>query len=42
MTVKYLVASLILGLSGAASATPELPRHADLDLKPHAGWRTRR
>ena len=33
MTVKYLVASLILGLSGAASATPELPRHADLDLK---------
>ena len=33
MTVKYLVASLILGLSGAASATPELPRHADLYLK---------
>ncbi|MFJ5255189.1 heme-binding protein [Pseudomonas sp. NPDC088414] len=35
MTVKYLAASLALGLSASASAfaAPELPRHADLDLK---------
>jgi uncharacterized protein GlcG (DUF336 family) len=33
MTVKYFVASLMIGLSGAAVASPELPRHADLDLK---------
>ncbi|KHA70851.1 hypothetical protein NZ35_23255 [Pseudomonas chlororaphis] len=33
MTVKYLVASLMIGLSGVAAASPELPRHADLDLK---------
>jgi uncharacterized protein GlcG (DUF336 family) len=33
MTVKYLVASLLIGLSGAAVASPELPRHSDLDLK---------
>lgn len=33
MSVKYLLASLAIGLSGAAHATPELPRHADLDLK---------
>ena len=32
MTVKFLVASLMIGLSGAAVASPELPRHADLDL----------
>ena len=28
MTVKFLVASLMIGLSGAAVASPELPRHA--------------
>ena len=33
MTVKFLVASLMIGLSGVAAASPELPRHADLDLK---------
>ncbi|TDV46652.1 uncharacterized protein GlcG (DUF336 family) [Pseudomonas helmanticensis] len=33
MTVKYFVASLMIGLSGVAVASPELPRHADLDLK---------
>jgi uncharacterized protein GlcG (DUF336 family) len=33
MTVKYLVASLALGLSASVFAGPELPRHADLDLK---------
>lgn len=33
MTAKYLVASLAIGLGTAAFATPELPRHADLDLK---------
>ncbi|WP_236193001.1 GlcG/HbpS family heme-binding protein [Pseudomonas glycinae] len=33
MYVKYLLASLAIGLSGAAHAAPELPRHADLDLK---------
>jgi uncharacterized protein GlcG (DUF336 family) len=33
MTVKYFVASLMIGLSSAAVASPELPRHADLDLK---------
>ena len=33
MTVKYLAASLALGLSASAFAAPELPRHADLDLK---------
>ncbi|WP_409316441.1 GlcG/HbpS family heme-binding protein [Pseudomonas sp. KCJK9016] len=33
MTVKYLVASLAIGLGTAAFAAPELPRHADLDLK---------
>ena len=33
MTVKYFLASLMIGLSGAAVASPELPRHADLDLK---------
>lgn len=33
MTVKYLIASLTIGLSGAVFAAPELPRHADLDLK---------
>jgi uncharacterized protein GlcG (DUF336 family) len=33
MTVKFLVASLMIGLTGAAVASPELPRHADLDLK---------
>ncbi|MHA3735986.1 GlcG/HbpS family heme-binding protein [Pseudomonas sp. Eth.TT006] len=32
MTVKYLLASLMIGLSGAAVASPELPHHADLDL----------
>jgi len=32
MTVKYLVASLAIGLGTAAFAAPELPRHADLDL----------
>ncbi|MBX9406482.1 heme-binding protein [Pseudomonas baetica] len=33
MTIKYLVASLAIGLSGSVFAAPELPRHADLDLK---------
>jgi uncharacterized protein GlcG (DUF336 family) len=33
MTIKYFVASLMIGLSGVAVASPELPRHADLDLK---------
>lgn len=33
MTVKYLAASLALGLSASVFAAPELPRHADLDLK---------
>ncbi|MCU0073198.1 heme-binding protein [Pseudomonas koreensis] len=33
MTVKYLVACLAIGLGTAAFAAPELPRHADLDLK---------
>jgi uncharacterized protein GlcG (DUF336 family) len=33
MTLKYLVASLAIGLGGVAVASPELPRHADLDLK---------
>ncbi|MCP1485050.1 uncharacterized protein GlcG (DUF336 family) [Pseudomonas fluorescens] len=33
MNVKFLVASLMIGLSGVAAASPELPRHADLDLK---------
>jgi len=33
MTFKYLIASLAIGLSGAAFAAPELPRHADLDRK---------
>lgn len=33
MTVKYLIASLAIGLSGAAFAAPELPQHLDLDLK---------
>ena len=33
MNVKYLVASLALGLSASVFASPELPRHADLDLK---------
>ncbi|WP_435034292.1 GlcG/HbpS family heme-binding protein [Pseudomonas neuropathica] len=33
MTVKYFVASLALGLSASVFAGPELPRHADLDLK---------
>ena len=33
MTFKYFVASLMIGLSCAAVASPELPRHADLDLK---------
>ncbi|WP_449123117.1 GlcG/HbpS family heme-binding protein [Pseudomonas sp. MPG01] len=33
MTIKYFVASLMIGLSGVAAASPELPRHADLDLK---------
>jgi len=33
MTVKYLIASLTIGLSSAAFAAPDLPRHADLDLK---------
>ncbi|MBP5966892.1 MULTISPECIES: GlcG/HbpS family heme-binding protein [Pseudomonas] len=33
MNVKYLVASLAIGLSASVFASPELPRHADLDLK---------
>ncbi|WP_248738701.1 GlcG/HbpS family heme-binding protein [Pseudomonas sp. MWU12-2029] len=33
MSAKYLVASLAIGLGTAAFAAPELPRHADLDLK---------
>ena len=33
MTFKYLVASLAIGLSTSAFASPDLPRHADLDLK---------
>ncbi|WP_166218003.1 GlcG/HbpS family heme-binding protein [Pseudomonas atagonensis] len=33
MTVKYLLASLVVGLSASVFAAPELPRHADLDLK---------
>ena len=33
MSAKYLVASLAIGLGTAAIAAPELPRHADLDLK---------
>ncbi|RIJ09225.1 heme-binding protein [Pseudomonas sp. 91RF] len=33
MTVNYLIASLAIGLGTAAFAAPELPRHADLDLK---------
>ena len=33
MTVKYLATSLALGLSVSVFAAPELPRHADLDLK---------
>ncbi|MFJ2326073.1 MULTISPECIES: heme-binding protein [Pseudomonas] len=33
MNVKFLVASLMIGVSGVAAASPELPRHADLDLK---------
>ncbi|MFW9078994.1 GlcG/HbpS family heme-binding protein [Pseudomonas sp. P2757] len=33
MTVKYLLASLAISLSSGAFAAPELPRHADLDLK---------
>ena len=33
MTLKFLLASLTLGLSAGVYASPELPRHADLDLK---------
>ncbi|MDR9860416.1 GlcG/HbpS family heme-binding protein [Pseudomonas baetica] len=33
MTFKYLVSSLAIGLSASVFAAPELPRHADLDLK---------
>lgn len=33
MTVKYLIASLAISLGTAAFAAPELPRHAELDLK---------
>ncbi|XHF31295.1 heme-binding protein [Pseudomonas chlororaphis] len=33
MTVKYLIASLTIGLSSAVLAAPDLPHHADLDLK---------
>ncbi|VVO86278.1 hypothetical protein PS876_02772 [Pseudomonas fluorescens] len=33
MNIKYLVASLAIGLSASVFASPELPRHADLDLK---------
>ena len=33
MTAKYLIASLAISFGTAAIATPELPRHADLDLK---------
>lgn len=33
MTVKYMIASLAISLSSAAFAAPELPQHADLDLK---------
>ncbi|WJK10136.1 GlcG/HbpS family heme-binding protein [Pseudomonas fluorescens] len=33
MSAKYLIASLAIGLGTAAIAAPELPRHADLDLK---------
>ncbi|WP_248744094.1 MULTISPECIES: GlcG/HbpS family heme-binding protein [unclassified Pseudomonas] len=33
MSAKYLIASLAIGLGTAAFAAPELPRHADLDLK---------
>jgi len=33
MFAKYLIASLAIGLGTAAIAAPELPRHADLDLK---------
>jgi len=33
MSAKYLIASLAIGLGSAAFAAPELPRHADLDLK---------
>ncbi|MFW6749813.1 GlcG/HbpS family heme-binding protein [Pseudomonas glycinae] len=33
MTAKYLIASLAISFGTAAIAAPELPRHADLDLK---------
>ncbi|MCF4995434.1 heme-binding protein [Pseudomonas syringae] len=33
MTLKCIIASLAIGLSTHAMAGPELPRHADLDLR---------